>query len=293
MKNSRFLFLALMATGAAGVTVAISPKTIVKATSGYTVQIDTTYLTSAVVSETLIDLTSKVVDGDGNYDYTKSVTYSLMSGSDLVSLQENKLHVKAAGSFAIKAALSDDETVYTVVDCKAYALTFSNIRIQSKFDDVITVYTQPIALSGTCDVAGIDYPEDVHKQIDFAVVSGPADIYTGNYLRFSGVGEVVLKAYSHFDKSVYITKTINVVDPDSGKDVSSSDSFTQGDLTSLPSEPSSSSPTSSASSSSSSSAGKGSGGGCGGDIGPTIMAVLAAGVGVGGLTLLRRKNEKD
>ncbi len=201
-----------------------------KAEAPATVEMEEKYLTYAVVSDVPVELTSKVYYADGNYDYTSKTEYTVVSGGDKVEIRDgNKLYVKAAGSFSIKASVVGNASVFDTVNGEAYALTFSNVRILSKIEDV-TVYTQPILLVGRVEVEGIDFIEDVHSELVYSVVSGPADIFCEEYLRFNGAGTVVLKASSKYDPNAFTTVEIEVTDPDAGLDADENASFTQGDL---------------------------------------------------------------
>ena len=86
---------------------------------------------------------------------------------------------------------------------------------------------------GTATVEGADFIANIYKEVRFEVVEGPAEIFVGDFLRFTGAGTVVLKAYSRYDADAYVLKTIEVTDPDAGKDVPADSQFQQGDLTAV------------------------------------------------------------
>ena len=197
----------------------------------YRIEITETYLEYAVVSELPVELEGKIYNSRSNYVYDKSLVYSITAGTENAEIRDgNKLYINKAGAFTVRASLSDDASVYSEYTCNPVELTFSDVRIQSKIENV-TVYTQPIKLMGTVTVEGVDYfPEMVHKEVLFEVVEGPAEIFVGDYLRFTGAGTVVLKAYSRYDAEAYVLKTITVTDPDAGKDAASDATFEQGAL---------------------------------------------------------------
>lgn len=194
------------------------------------VKMDEAYLKSAVVSELPVELSSRVIDEQGNYIYGKEVVYSVASESGIAEIKEgNLLYLSGTGAFTVTAALSDGSGTSDVRDCYANELTFSNVRILSRIENV-TIYTQPIYLTGSVDVEGVEFPEDEHYELCFEVEEGPAEIFTGGYLRFTGEGLVKLKAYSRYDRTAFVTKEISVTDPDKGLDVSDSEIFKQGEL---------------------------------------------------------------
>lgn len=196
----------------------------------YRIEITDTYLEYAVVSELPVELEGKIYNSRNNYVYEKSLVYSITAGAENAEIKEgNKLYINKAGAFTVRASLSDDANVYAEYECNPMELKFSDVRIQSKIENV-TVYTQPIKLMGTVTVEGADFPEMVHKEVCFEVVEGPAEIFVGDYLRFTGAGTVVVKAYSRYDAEAYTLKTITVTDPDAGKDAASDATFNQGDL---------------------------------------------------------------
>lgn len=159
-----------------------------------------------------------------------SVAYSVTSEESVARIENgNKLYVTKAGAFTVTAALVDEPALPDVKECYANELVFSNVRILSKIENV-TVYTQPIALKGTLNVDGIDFPEDEHYEVCFEVTEGPAEIFTGNYLRFTGSGLVKLKAYSRFNKNVFVSMDILVTDPDQGLEIDDSRELKQGAL---------------------------------------------------------------
>lgn len=196
----------------------------------YRIEITDTYLEYAVVSELPVDLEGKIYNSRNNYVYEKSLVYTITAGAENAEIRDgNQLYINNAAAFTVRASLSDDASVYSEYTCNPVELKFSDVRIQSKIEN-ITVYTQPIKLMGTVTVEGTDFPEMVHKEVRFEVVEGPAEIFVGDYLRFTGAGTVVLKAYSRYDAEAYVLKTITVTDPDAGKDVASDATFEQGEL---------------------------------------------------------------
>ncbi len=192
------------------------------------VKLDTTYIETAVVSELPVALTAKVLNEKGNYIYGKEIAFSVTEGDTVAEVKDGLLYVHGTGSFTVKASLSEDENVFDTCACNAVELTFSNVRILSRIENV-TVYTQPILLTGSVVVDGIDFPEDVHYELGYEVVSGPAYISVGNYLYFTGEGTVRLTAYSRYDKSASVVLDIPVTDPDKGLDAEETD-FSQGKL---------------------------------------------------------------
>jgi hypothetical protein len=196
----------------------------------YRIQMDKTYLENAVVSDLPVELEGKIINSRNNYVYGKTLVFTVTSGADKAEiLNGNELYIRAAGEFTVRASLSDDARVYEDYTCNAVELQFSNVRILSKIENV-TVYTQPIQLMGTASAEGVDYVMPIYKEVCFEVVEGPAEIFVGNFLRFTGAGTVVLKAYSRYDADAYVLQTIEVTDPDAGKDVSADSNFQQGDL---------------------------------------------------------------
>lgn len=192
------------------------------------VELDDKYLTQAVVSDLPVTLESKVFDMSDNYIYGATVIYSIESGWECAEIKDgNMLYVKEAGNFVVRAAY---DGVYDECQCTAYELQFSNVQIVSRFENV-TVYTQPILLTGNVTVTGIDFPANIHKELVYEVTEGPAEIFSGNYIRFTGKGKVGLKAYSRYDKDVFTTLEIDVSDPDEDKIVSDETVFRQNDLT--------------------------------------------------------------
>lgn len=200
------------------------------AAEAYRVEMDKTYLENAVVSDLPVELEGKIINSRNNYVYGKTLVFTVTSGTDKAEIvNDNELYIHAAGEFTVRASLSDDARVYEEYTCNAVELQFSNVRILSKIEDV-TVYTQPIQLMGTATVEGTDFAVAIYKEVCFEVVEGPAEIFVGNFLRFTGAGTVVLKAYSRYDADAYVLKTIEVTDPDVGKDVDTDSQFQQGDL---------------------------------------------------------------
>lgn len=192
------------------------------------VELDEKYLTQAVVSDLPVALEAKVFDMSDNYIYGATVVYSIESGQECAEIKDgNMLYVKAAGNFVVRAAY---DGVYDECQCTAYDLQFSNVQIVSRFENV-TVYTQPILLTGNVTVTGIDFPANIHKELVYEITEGPAEIFSGNYIRFTGKGKVGLKAYSRYDKNVFAALEIDVSDPDEDKLVSDDTVFSQNDLT--------------------------------------------------------------
>ena len=204
--------------------------TVSSAEESLSVRLDETYIVSAVVSDLPVELSAKVLNGDGNYVYGKELVWSVTAEEGIAEIREgNLLYVTGEGSFTVRAALADDESVYDDCECVSNQLTFSNVRILSKIENV-TVYTQPVFLTGSVEVEGIDFPEDVHYELCYEVTEGPGYVSVGNYLYFTGEGTVKLLAYSRYDKSASVLLEIPVTDPDKGLDADSSEEFFQGDL---------------------------------------------------------------
>lgn len=190
---------------------------------------DETYIKYAVVSELPVTLTAKIRNSVDNFIYGREVAFTVISGSDFAEIRDgNQLYVNAVGEFTVRAALSDNAAVYKDTVCQSVDLTFSNVQILSRIEN-ITVYSQPINLIGRLEVGGIDFPEVVHGEVCFKVISGPAEIYSDTYLRFTGEGTVVIKAYSRYDENAFVEREIVVTDPDKGLVTEETD-FTQGNL---------------------------------------------------------------
>lgn len=225
IKMIALVALAGLLAGGRGVSVAVSA-----AEESLSVQLDETYIASAVVSDIPVELSAKVLNGDGNYVYGKELVWSVTSGEEIAEIRDgNLLYVTGEGSFTVRAALADDESICDHCECVSNQLTFSNVRILSKIENV-TVYTQPVFLTGSIEVEGIDFPEDVHYELCYEVTEGPGYVSVGNYLYFTGEGTVKLLAYSRYDRSVSVLLEIPVTDPDKGLDADESEEFFQGNL---------------------------------------------------------------
>lgn len=199
IKMIAFVALAGLLADGRGVSVAVSA-----AEESLSVQLDETYIASAVVSDIPVELSAKVLNGDGNYVYGKELVWSVTSGEEIAEIRDgNFLYVTGEGIFTVKAALADDESICDHCECVSNQLTFSNVRILSKIENV-TVYTQPVFLTGSIEVEGIDFPEDVHYELCYEVTEGPGYVSVGNYLYFTGEGTVKLLAYSRYDRSVSV-----------------------------------------------------------------------------------------
>lgn len=195
-----------------------------------TITLDKSYLERAVVSETPVLLEAEVRNAASQKIWDAEVTYTVTAGTDVAEITDgNKLTVKKAGSFTVCAACTEKPEVREEYTGTAYELTFANVRFNNKFEN-ITVYTQPIKLTGNLDVTGIVAPGDVHYELVYSVVSGPAEIYCDCYLRITGKGDVVIEAASRYDPSVKVSASFTVTDPDEGKTVSDEGEYEQGDL---------------------------------------------------------------
>ena len=223
-------FILSLAAFALGICALLNGTSVTaSAAENLSVKLDRAYLEYAVVSELPVELSARVLDQKGNYIYGKELSFSVEEGG-VAEIREGKyLYVLKEGSFTVKAALAEDETVFDSCECTAVKLTFTNVRILSRIENV-TVYTQPILLTGSVVVDGMDFPEDVHYELAYEVVSGPAYISVGQYLYFTGEGTVVLKAYSRYDKSSSATLEIPVTDPDKGLDFDGAEELKQGRL---------------------------------------------------------------
>lgn len=198
------------------------------AAGGYEIKIDKTYLKRAVVSETEIPLSAEIRTLQGKLVFDEEVLWNVESGGENAEITGDKIIVKNAGDFSVKATLKNYPDVFSVVDCTAYNVTFSNVTILSPLESV-TVYTQPVLLVGSVEVSGLVAPDDCHYELVFSVLSGNAEIYTGNYLKITGTGKVVLECRSKYDASAKVVKEFNVSDPDEGKDAPSDTVTKQND----------------------------------------------------------------
>lgn len=192
----------------AGAAVALEDRT------GWTVRIDTTYLAKSVVSEEPVTLSAEIYNAGRQRIYDREISYSIVTGGERAEIKDgNRLYVKAAGKFTVKAAMAEDGSVFSEYESTAYELTFSNIEFLNRFEN-ITVYTQPIVLQGSLDISGVPLPEDSHYELKYTVVSGPAEIYCDEFLRITGKGKVVVSAASVYDPTVSVQKEFDVTDPD-------------------------------------------------------------------------------
>ena len=227
MKKFKFLVaLLIVAIGSGGIRLPVYAK----AATAVSVVMDTYYLEEAIVSSTPVELKARVLDNEGNYVYGETVNFSVIRGADVAEIREgNLLYVLKAGEFTVRAALAGDDSILRDHDCTAYSVSFGDVRILSKIEN-ITVYSQPVELIGTCSVDGMVSPGDSVTEVLFEVTEGPAEIYSSKYLRFTGAGKVMLKAYSRYDKTVFKTLEINVTDPDAGLDRKEDQKLKQGEL---------------------------------------------------------------
>ena len=201
-----------------------------------TIEIDDTYIERAVVSDEPVKVGAEVRNAERQVLWDAEVIWSVISGEEVCEVVDNKLFIRSAGEFTVRATAKDNGEVFDEVSGTAYDVTFSNIVFNSKFEN-ITVYTQPIRLSGSVDVVGIIAPGDCHYEVAFRVVSGPAEIYCDEFLKINGVGEVEVEVYSIYDKSVSLTQTFTVTDPDAGKIAGSDIELIQGDINKPPLTP--------------------------------------------------------
>ena len=215
MKSARrfFAVLAMITAFAAfGATVsALADEA--ENTSGWKILIDTTYLKQAVVSEEPITLGAEIRNKDNYRIYGKEISFSITSGTDKAELNGNELTVKAAGTFTVKATY---ENVTAEYQATAYEMTFSNIAFVTKFEN-ITVYTPPIRMQCSVDVKSPVIPGEQHYKYVYTVLSGNAEIFSGEYLRITGTGKVVVEIASAYNRSVKTTAEFTVTDPDEGK----------------------------------------------------------------------------
>ena len=178
------------------------------------VVIDTTYLKRAVVSELPVTLKA-AVRNDGGMDLDgHEIRFSVTEGNDCAEVRDgDQLFVKAAGSFTVKAELAGDAALFAEFTGTAYEVVFSNVRFNNQFENV-TVYTQPMLLSGNLQMSGLTAPDNCHYELRFRVLSGPAEIFAGNYLRVQGKGSVTVEASSVYDAEAKAVATFEVTDPD-------------------------------------------------------------------------------
>lgn len=225
MKRSLFFVLLLVLAIVLPPTFAAPHAAI--AESGDRIKIDDTYIERAVVSERPVVLTADVRNSKNQIVFDSQLIWSIESGSASVEIRDgNLLFVKTPGPFTVRAVLRDDASVSAQVECMAYAVAFSNLRILTSFENV-SVYSQPFFLVASVEIAGLVAPDDAHYEVYFEVLSGPASIYTGNYLKVEGTGRVKLACYSRYDSSVKEIVEFDVVDPDAGKDVPADFELTQ------------------------------------------------------------------
>lgn len=197
-----------------------------------TVEMDKTYIERSIVSETPVDLTADVRNASRQRIWDAEVSYTVTTGESAVEIKDgDKLYVKAAGEYTIRAEVVGNTSVYEEFSGVAYDVTFSNVEINNVFENV-TVYAQPVKLVGDINIVGMIAPTDCHYELVFRVVSGPAEIYCKNYLKITGTGEVTIEAASRYDADVKATKTFTVTDPDANKIASEDMELMQGTLTS-------------------------------------------------------------
>ena len=197
--------------------------------SGDKITIDGTYLKKAVVSDNPITLCGETRDSTGRIKFDETLVWSVTEGTDVAEITDGKITFQKAGEFKVRAAEKDDASVYAEYSGRAYDATFSNVSFDNSFKDV-TVYTQPMKLSGGVEVRGISPASDCHYELKFEVVSGPAEIYLSQFLRITGKGKVVVKATSIYESDAFATAEFEVTDPDEGKIVGKNESFEQEHL---------------------------------------------------------------
>lgn len=227
--KKRILFVSIVAL----ILCFFSIKTVTGFAANYspaTIVMDKTYIERSVVSETPIELTSDVRNSEKQRIWDAEVIYTVVDGNEFVEIKDgNKLYINAVGNYTIKAEVKGTSVIEEYTGT-AYEVTFGNVVINNKFENV-TIYMQPVKLVGDIDVIGIVAPTDCHYELVFKVVSGPAEIYSGHYLRVTGVGSVTIEAASRYDSSVKTTKTFNVTDPDVNKIIPEGTELKQGKLT--------------------------------------------------------------
>lgn len=223
MNKKFFAFIATIIIGAALSAPTVSSAS---AASGDKIAIDGTYLKKAVVSENSVALSGETRDSAGRIKFGEELDWSIVEGGDVAEIADGKITFKKAGDFTVRATEKTDPSVYDDYSGTAYSATFSNVTFDNSFVGV-TVYTQPIKLSGTVDVRGITAPGDCHYELKYEVVSGPAEIYLSQYLKITGKGKVVIKATSIYDANACSTAEFEVTDPDEGKTVGKDEKFEQ------------------------------------------------------------------
>ena len=170
---------------------------------------ETQKLNTAVVSDKPIELTAKVVTSPNLPEYHR-VTYSVISGNAEIK-GGNKLYVNGEGEITVRAKSFYNPDIYSDYTFIATDLKISGIEFVTKFENV-TVYTQPIRL--TARVTSNSYVP-AHNEAQFEVVSGPAEIFCGKYLKITGTGTVTVKAKSAILENE-TTISFTVTDPDEG-----------------------------------------------------------------------------
>ena len=194
---------------------------------------DKSYIQKPLVSSEEIEIESTIYDQNRRYCYNYEVVYSITNGNENAKIVNNKLVVEKAGEFTIRADVKGT-SVFEEYTTESVNGNLSGLILINKFDN-ITVYTQPIKLEGTLTVIATKADKkqtpaiDAYYNICFRVLSGPASIYSGSYLRIEGEGEVTVEAYSPYDSSIKNSKSFIVTDPDKDKIVSAETTFYQSD----------------------------------------------------------------
>ncbi len=199
----------------------------------HTMKIDKTYLERAVVSEQAVPVEVEIRNAAKQVLWDAEVNWTVVAGTEVVEVVDNQIFVRKAGDFTLLATAKDKTSVSASISGTAYDVTLSNVTFNTKFED-ITVYTQPIRLSGSIDVVGIIAPGDCHYELAYRVVSGPAELYCDEFLKITGVGEVTVETYSIYDPAVKATKTFTVTDPEADKVVDSDFVISQGSIVKEP-----------------------------------------------------------
>lgn len=186
-------------------------------TTGWRLILDTTYLQEAVVSAQPITLSADLRDSKNVRIYGKTIRYSVTAPNGIAEIKDgNKLYIRQAGDFTVRAEYAEDSTVYIEFSSTAYRLTFSDVELKNDFSD-ITVYTPPIRLQSSIRVDGIELPSQAHYLCVYSVVSGNAALYCDEFLKITGVGAVEIQVASRYDATVSKTVAFTVTDPDEGR----------------------------------------------------------------------------
>lgn len=199
--------------------------------AGDFIEIDETYIKEAIVSEVPIELSAVAKNSDRRILFGEEIVFKVTSGDNVAKAENGFLTVSDEGSFTLRAEMKSNPSVFKEVECTAYKAVFSNVAILSSLENV-TVYSQPVYLTGRIEVEGIDFPADAHYELKYEVTEGPAEIYSERWLKFTGAGKVTVRAYSRFDPSVYAEKSVTVTDPDENAQTSpKGEELSQKDVT--------------------------------------------------------------